>query len=247
MANERLDRLLVSSGLVRSRGRARQLITGGAVHVDGRAVLKPHLEVSSQCNIVVNAEPERYVSRGGFKLEKALHTFQVSVQGEVCLDVGASTGGFTDCLLQFGAAQVVAIDAGHGQMDASLRSDSRVVLYEKVNARTLPEAVASCVFGGIVVDVSFISLELIVPALISSAGTTCWMILLIKPQFEVGPEKVGKGGLVRNESHRREAVEKIMTCVSRLNGWTLMGVIDSPLAGGDGNQEYLLCAKKSAV
>ena len=246
MTNERLDRKLVAAGLARSRGRARELILAGAVSVDGKTVCKTHQEVSGQSRIEVDAQPQRFVSRGGFKLERALQHFQVTVTGAICLDVGASTGGFTDCLLQHGATRVVAIDAGHGQMDECLRSNPRVELHEKINARHLPDSVPSGTFDIIVVDVSFISLELVVPALLRCAGANCWMILLVKPQFEVGREKVGKGGVVREESHRRGALEKIMTCVSQLNGWTLNGVIDSPLAGGDGNQEYLLCIKKSA-
>ncbi len=242
----RLDLLLVDRGLFDSREKAQRAVLAGAVHVAGQVVDKPGTKVPDDCLLETKAK-ERYVSRGGTKLERALAHFQIDPTGTVCLDIGASTGGFTDCLLQHGASRVYAYDVGHSQLDWKIRSDPRVVVREKINARylqpgDLPEPVSLCV-----VDVSFISLTLILPpaagvlAAGRMAGPTT-IIALIKPQFELERSAVGRGGIVRDaESHLR-AVEKIRLFVENaLPGWRWTGVVDSPILGTEGNKEFLAC------
>ncbi|MCS6773358.1 MAG: TlyA family RNA methyltransferase [Anaerolineae bacterium] len=232
----RLDMLMVARGLVESRDWAQRLIRAGEVRVNGQVVDQPARRVEETAEVTIE-KPPRYVSRGGFKLEAALDHFCVNPAGWVCADVGSSTGGFTDCLLQRGAARVYAIDVGANQLHWRLRQDARVVLMEKVNARyleALPEPVDLAV-----VDVSFISLTLILPKVFGwvrqGAGQ---VIALIKPQFEAGREYVSKGGIVRDPAVHQRVVKAITTFAAE-RGWRAQGVIPSPITGSEGNVEFL--------
>ena len=233
---ERLDVLLVERGLAETRARARAAIMAGEVRVNGERVDKAGTPVLRDAQIEVTA-PMPYVSRGGFKLAGALDAFGVPVAGRVCADVGACTGGFTDVLLQRGAARVYAIDVGQGQLDWKLRQDVRVVVLERTNARyveSLPEPVEL-----VVIDVSFISLRIILPAVAQWLGPAADVIALIKPQFEAGPESVGKGGIVRDAAVRRRVLADVLGWASAHN-WGVGGLVRSSLVGGDGNVEYLV-------
>ena len=242
----RLDILLVERGLAPSRERAQAMILAGRVLVNEQKLEKPGHAVPEDCNVRLLGTEPRYVSRGGLKLEAALAHWKIAVQGAVCMDVGASTGGFTDCLLQHGAAGVVAIDTGYGQIDARLRADSRVRLLEKTNARYLePEQVPEPV-ELVAMDVSFISATQVLPAVVRAAfGEKSTprreLVLLVKPQFEVGREQVGKGGIVRSEETRLAAVDRVREAVAELGGRQIE-VIDSPILGTEGNREFLLHA-----
>jgi 23S rRNA (cytidine1920-2'-O)/16S rRNA (cytidine1409-2'-O)-methyltransferase len=241
----RLDKLLVDRGLS-SRERAQALILAGKVLVNGQKVEKAGAAVESDSEIRLLGEDLKYVSRGGLKLERALDHWNVDVVGKICLDVGASTGGFTDCLLQHGAARVVAVDTGYGQMDFRLRQDARVRLLEKTNARYLtPEQIGEAI-DLVVMDVSFISATLVLPAVINAAFPESKenksMIILVKPQFEAGREFVGKGGIVRDEKAQTAAVEKVRQSVISLGAATT-DVIESPILGAEGNREFLLFTK----
>jgi 23S rRNA (cytidine1920-2'-O)/16S rRNA (cytidine1409-2'-O)-methyltransferase len=239
---QRLDLLLVARGLCESREKAQRAIMAGAVRVGERLVDKPGTRVAEDAAITVKSS-DRYVGRGGLKLEAALREFGIDPTGATCLDIGASTGGFTDCLLQHGAAKVYAIDVGHSQLDWKIRSDPRVVVREKLNARFLsradiPEEIAICV-----IDVSFISLTLILPPaceLMSSGGV---IVPLIKPQFELRKSEVGKGGVVRDAELHARTVEKIRAFVTGTLGWIWSGCIESPILGGTGNKEFLACLR----
>lgn len=241
----RLDKLLVDRGLS-SRERAQALILAGKVLVNGQKIEKAGAAVESDSEIRLLGEDLKYVSRGGLKLQKALDHWNMNVAGKICLDVGASTGGFTDCLLQRGAARVVAVDTGYGQMDFRLRQDSRVRLLEKTNARYLTREQVDDAIDLVVMDVSFISATLVLPAVVNAAfpeskdGKS--MIVLVKPQFEAGREFVGKGGIVRDENAQAAAVEKVKQAVISLGAATT-DVIDSPILGAEGNREFLLYAK----
>lgn len=232
---ERLDMLLVERGLASSREMARRMIMAGEVRVDGEVRTKPGMRVAQDAVINVQQMP-RFVSRGGEKLAAALDVFPVEVRGRVCADVGASTGGFTDCLLQAGAARVYAIDVGYGQLDYRLRSDPRVVVMERTNARYL-ERLAEPV-SLVVADVSFISLRYLFPVVRGWLTLPADLILLIKPQFEAGREQVGKGGVVRDpQVHRRVLVEVLEA--AQAAGFAVCGLIRSPLRGPAGNVEFL--------
>jgi 23S rRNA (cytidine1920-2'-O)/16S rRNA (cytidine1409-2'-O)-methyltransferase len=239
MPRARLDLLLVARGLAATREKAQAMILSGAVSVDGRRVDKAGAPVDEGAEIAVAGPPHPYVSRGGVKLEAALEHFGLDPAGRVCLDVGASTGGFTDCLIQRAAARVYAIDVGYGQLDAKLRSDPRVVVREKVNARTLsredvPETVALAA-----IDVSFISLRLILPAVVPLVAAGGAVVVLVKPQFEAGRAEVGKGGIVRSEEVRARVVSEI-AAFGRGIGLEPIGAIPSPIRGAHGNEEFLL-------
>ncbi|MBO4979044.1 MAG: TlyA family RNA methyltransferase [Clostridia bacterium] len=240
----RLDVYLAEQGYADSRTRARGLIEEGAVTLDGRTALKASMGVDETVAHTVTVEnTQKYVGRGGLKLEKALEVFSVRVDGAVALDVGASTGGFTDCLLQNGAARVYAVDAGEGQLAKKLLQDGRVVNMEKYNARNLsctdfpvPPDVA-------VMDVSFISQTLILPALSGVLGEGGVLISLIKPQFEAGRGAIGKNGIVRNASDRRLAMERVLDAAAAC-GLSCFGLDISPILGGDGNTEYIAAFRK---
>jgi 23S rRNA (cytidine1920-2'-O)/16S rRNA (cytidine1409-2'-O)-methyltransferase len=244
-AKVRLDKLLVERGLAASRERAHALVLAGKVLVGEQKVEKAGALVDPAADVRILGEDLKYVSRGGVKLERALAHWQIDVRSRVCMDVGASTGGFTDCLLQHGAARVIAIDTGYGQIALGLRQDPRVRLLERTNARYLkPEDVGETV-DLVAVDVSFISATLVLPAVIRTAraGTRCRLelVVLVKPQFEVGREAVGKGGIVRDTQAQRDAVEKVRRAVIEL-GATQTDFIDSPILGAEGNREFLLHA-----
>jgi 23S rRNA (cytidine1920-2'-O)/16S rRNA (cytidine1409-2'-O)-methyltransferase len=248
----RLDKLLVDRGLTPSRERAQSLIIAGKVLVNEQKIEKAGASIDSGSTLRLLGEDLRYVSRGGLKLEKALEHWRIDLQGKVCLDIGASTGGFSDCLLQHGAAKVIAVDTGYGQMDFGLRNDPRVRLLEKTNARYLaPDDVGEPV-DFIAMDVSFISATLVLPAVIravsayprssSNPNLAEQIVVLVKPQFEAGRELVGKGGIVRDESAQRAAVTRVETALVEL-GCTHAEWIESPILGGEGNREFLLHAE----
>jgi 23S rRNA (cytidine1920-2'-O)/16S rRNA (cytidine1409-2'-O)-methyltransferase len=241
---QRLDKLLFERGLAASRERAQALILAGKVLVDGQKISKAGTGVEPEAEIRLLGEDLRYVSRGGLKLEKALEHWQVDVSKKVCLDVGTSTGGFTDCLLQHGAAKVIAVDTGQGQVDYNLRQDPRVRLLEKTNARYLtPEQVGE-IIDFIAMDVSFISATLVLPAVFAAAFPRLdrqgrQIVVLVKPQFEAGREFVGKGGIVRDEAAQRAAVEKVRATLVE-EGCVQTDAIESPIRGAGGNREFLL-------
>jgi len=236
---QRLDLLLVERGLCPTRQRAQAQIMAGNILVNDVPAKKAGEKVATDAQIRVRGQDHPYVSRGGLKLEAALKAFGINPEGKCCLDVGASTGGFTHVLLLSGAQKVFAIDAGHNQMDWSIRSDPRVVCLEKTNARNLEFELIGQRVDIIVMDVSFISIEKIIPALLAfdCPGATDW-VTLIKPQFEVGKEKVGKGGIVTSDEDRQAVVARI-TEFARGHGLERAGLIDSPITGSDGNREYL--------
>lgn len=245
----RLDKFLVERGLVPSRERAQALILAGRVLVNEQKVEKPGAAVAEDAAVRLLGEEMPYVSRGGLKLEAALAHWQVDVNGRACADVGASTGGFTDCLLQHGAAAVLAIDTGYGQIAHKLRVDPRVRLLERTNARNLkPEQVTSLVtfiavpITFLAMDVSFISATLVLPAVVRAMPLLTEMVVLVKPQFEAGREHVGKGGIVRDPNAHRLAVERVRAAVAELGG-TEIEVMDSPVLGAEGNREFLLHAR----
>ena len=238
----RIDKLLLDHGYFESRERAQRSILAGQVLVEEIVVDKPGTLVRSNAAVRVIAE-EKYVGRGGYKLEAALDHFGINPIGLVCLDVGASTGGFTDCLLQRGAGRVIAIDVGHNQLAWKIRADERVDAREGVNARNLsPELIGTQVQLA-TVDVSFISLTLILPPMFSCVQEGGAVIALIKPQFELEPSLVGKGGIVRDEQARLRSVSKIRDCVVGQLDREWIGVIDSPITGAKGNREFLACLR----
>lgn len=235
----RLDRLLVQKGLVPGRDKARALIMAGAVQVEGVRVDKAGRLVSPTAAVTVSADPNPYASRGGLKLEAALRQFGITLEGLTVMDVGASTGGFTDCLLRHGAERVISVDVGYGQLAWPLRNDPRVVVMERTNIRHLKPEELRFPVQGATVDVSFISLKLVVPVLSRLLTPHAFLVLLIKPQFEVGKGLVGKGGVVRDPDLQQRVVEEIAAhCQGE--GWSLQGVIPSPLLGPKGNREFLM-------
>lgn len=237
---KRLDLLLVERGLAPTREKAQALILSGQVLVEDHPATKAGQAYPLESEIRIRGEALPFVSRGGLKLSAALKDFKITAAGKVCLDIGASTGGFTDVLLQDGAEKVFAVDVGHNQMDWKIRQDDRVVCIEKTNARSMTFETVGRSVELIVVDVSFISLEKIVPNLIQFATDKTDWITLIKPQFEVGREKVGKGGIVRSHEDRNEVIERLKTSFETL-GLHCCGLIESPITGTEGNIEYLAC------
>jgi len=242
----RLDKLIVDRGLAASRERAQALILAGNVLVDDQKLEKAGVQVNEESVIRLLGEDLKYVSRGGLKLERALEHWKINVTGQVCLDVGASTGGFTDCLLQHGAARVIAVDTGYGQLDFRLRRDVRVRLLEKTNARYLTKEAIGDTADLIVMDVSFISATLVLPAVVAAAFPELpedrrgrQIVVLVKPQFEAGREAVGKGGIVRDENAQMAAVDRVKIAVQGL-GAMQTDVIESPILGAEGNREFLL-------
>jgi 23S rRNA (cytidine1920-2'-O)/16S rRNA (cytidine1409-2'-O)-methyltransferase len=247
-AKTRLDIVLVERGLAASRERARALILAGRVLVREQKVDKPGTSVSADAPIRMLGRDLKYVSRGGLKLEAALEHWKIVASGRGCLDVGASTGGFTDCLLQSGAAQVTAVDTGFGQIAMKLRNDARVRLLERTNARLLePGALAGSGDGLpltlLVMDVSFISATLLLKPVFEAAPTLVEAVILVKPQFEAGREHVGKGGIVRDPEAHQLAIRKVTSCVQGL-GWEAVETIPSPITGMEGNHEFLLYARR---
>jgi 23S rRNA (cytidine1920-2'-O)/16S rRNA (cytidine1409-2'-O)-methyltransferase len=242
----RLDKLLLDRGLAPSRERAQALILAGKVLVNEQKLEKAGSQVESDAIIRLLGADLKYVSRGGLKLERALEHWNIDVKEKVCLDVGASTGGFTDCLLQHGAARVIAIDTGHGQMDFNLRRAPRVRLLEKVNARYVTKEAIGEKVSLIVIDVAFISATLVLPPVINAAFPESagerrgrQVIVLVKPQFEAGRKMVGKGGIVRDENAQHAAVEKVKQALLDL-AFVRIDYIESPILGAEGNREFLL-------
>ena len=237
-AKERLDVMLVSRGLAPTREKAARLIMAGHVEVDGRRADKAGALVDESAPVAVAAQ-QKFVSRGGDKLAPVLDAFGVSPRGRICLDIGASTGGFTQCLLERGASRVYAVDAGHGQLDAGLRVDGRVVVMEKTNARHLVAAAFPDPPDLVTVDVSFISLEKVLPAVYRVLAPAGEAVALVKPQFEVGKGLVGKGGVVRDPAYHHAVVSRVAR-FAVLHGWHVRGVAASPLRGPKGNREFFL-------
>jgi len=237
----RLDRFLVERGIAESRERGQAMILAGKVLVNGQKVEKAGALVPEEADIRILGEPMPYVSRGGLKLEAALREFKITVTGRTAMDVGASTGGFTDCLLQHGCRNVYAVDVGYGQLAWKLRQDPRVISLERTNIREINSALIPEPIDIAVIDASFISLEKVIPPVLPFLAHDSEIIALIKPQFEVGKGRVGKGGIVRDETARKAVVERIVEFV-REQGLEVKGVIPSPITGQDGNIEYLLYA-----
>jgi 23S rRNA (cytidine1920-2'-O)/16S rRNA (cytidine1409-2'-O)-methyltransferase len=242
----RLDQLLVERGLVESRTRAQAVIMAGLVSIAGRRADKAGAMVAADAEIAVKGKEHPYVSRGGLKLAAALDRFAIDPTGLVCLDVGASTGGFTDVLLRRGAAKVYAVDVGHGQLAWSLRNDPRVVVLERINARHLTREQVPEAPGLIVCDASFIGLETVLPAPLALAAPEAALVALIKPQFEVGPAHVGKGGIVRDDALHQQVCDRITAWLAAQPGWSVLGVAPSPIEGADGNREFLIAGRRGA-
>ena len=245
MAKTRLDQLLVDRGLAESRARAQSLILAGKVFSGEVRVEKPGQSLRADAALEVRGADHPWVSRGGLKLAHALTHFGLDPAGRTCIDVGASTGGFTDVLLHGGAARVYAVDVGHGQLAWKLRNDPRVVVLERVNARYLDAASVPEPVGAVVCDASFIGLATVLPAPLSLAAPGAWAVALIKPQFEAGPGAVGKGGVVRDPAIHRAVQSKVQDWWSALPGWTVLGITESPITGPEGNREFLIAARRS--
>ncbi len=240
----RIDKLLVDRGLVPSRERAQAMIIAGKVLANDQKIEKPGTPVHADVAIRLLGEDLRYVSRGGLKLERALQQWNIDVRERVCMDVGASTGGFTDCLLQHGAARVIAIDTGYGQIDMRLRNDPRVRLLENTNARYLRREDIAEPVELVTMDVSFISATIVLPAVMEAAGEKLSaLIVLVKPQFEAGKDAVGKGGIVRDAAAQQASVKKVKDALHAM-GWPDTDVIESPILGAEGNREFLLYARR---
>jgi len=240
----RLDVALVERGLADSRAKAQALVLAGVVYSGERRLDKPGLSIAGDLPIELRGQDHPWVSRGGLKLAHALDHFAIDPAGGTWLDVGASTGGFTDVLLARGAAKVYAVDVGHGQLAWKLRQDPRVVVLERTNARHLSHADIPDAVDGIVCDASFIGLEVILPAPLVLAAPAARLVALIKPQFEVGPAQVGKGGIVRDPDLHREVCARIADWLGRQPGWAVLGITDSPITGADGNREFLIAANR---
>lgn len=243
---ERLDVLLVQQGLANSRELAKAYIMAGNVYVDGQKEDKAGTKVAVTAKLEVKGNQMKYVSRGGYKLEKAMDVFGIRLDGKICLDIGASTGGFTDCMLQNGASKVYAIDVGYGQFAWKLRNDERVVCLEKTNVRYVTHEQVPDEGDFASIDVSFISLTKVLPAVLGVLGEKGQLVCLIKPQFEAGREKVGKKGVVRDSSVHREVIEMIVEYV-RTQSLGILGLDFSPIKGPEGNIEYLIYLDKSQI
>ena len=244
----RLDAVLVDRGLVGSRERARALILAGHVRVNGHPVTKAGAPVPAGADVTVEGPEHPYVGRGGIKLAHALDAFGISVEGRIALDIGASTGGFTDALLQGGAARVVALDVGHGQLDWKIRSDARVIVLERVNARTLtPDQLPADArrFDVVTIDVSFISLRHILPVVPALLLPSADIVALVKPQFEAGRDDVGKGGIVRDPLVQQRVIQDVTGAADRI-GLARMALVESPITGMEGNREFLMHLRTAA-
>ena len=242
---ERIDKLLLARGLAKSRHQAQALLLSGAVLVDEQLIDKPGIRIDLESTLRLKSPTPIYVSRGGQKLEHVLISQKLKVQDNVCLDIGSSTGGFTDCLLQHGASKVYALDVGHNQLDWKLRNDPRVISLEGVNARYLKFEVIGETVDLITLDVSFISLSLILPVLCSFEKSDTLIVCLVKPQFELGRKLVGKGGIVRDPKNHQLAITTISDCAQKL-GYRLLEVIASPILGAEGNREFFLVLDRSS-
>jgi 23S rRNA (cytidine1920-2'-O)/16S rRNA (cytidine1409-2'-O)-methyltransferase len=245
MPKIRVDVLLVDRGLVESRSRAQALIMAGAVYTGTERISKPGQTLADDAPLEVKGRDHPWVSRGGLKLDHALKQFDVDLTGNVVLDVGASTGGFTDVALHRGAVRVYAVDVGHGQLAWSLRQDPRVVVLEKTNARHLTAAEIPEPVDAVVCDASFIGLQTVLPAPMALAAPGAILIALIKPQFEVGKGQVGKGGVVRDPALHEEVCARIRGWLDAEPGWSVVGLTESPITGPEGNKEFLIAARRA--
>jgi len=243
---QRADQVLVERGLAESRARAQALILAGLVYAGARRVEKAGESIADPASLQVRGRDHPWVSRGGIKLAHALDHFAVDPAGLAALDIGASTGGFTDVLVARGAARVHAVDVGHGQLAWTLRQDPRVVVHERRNARHLTRTHIAEPIDLIVCDASFIGLATVLPAALALAASEAQLIALIKPQFEAGPEHVGKGGVVRDPEVHRMVCERIASWIGDQSGWRVAGVVESPIRGPEGNREFLLYARRGA-
>ncbi len=242
---KRLDELLVEQGHVATRSRARDAIVRGLVRVDGEVVTKPGASTPAAARLTVAPEAGTgYVSRGALKLVAALDAFGFDPAGRICLDAGASTGGFTEVLLERGASRIYAVDVGKGQLHPRVASRIEVTSLEGQDVRSLDRSLIGEAMTAIVADVSFISLEKVLPGLLTFAAPGCWVVALVKPQFEVGRDAIGKGGIVKDESARAAAVAAIETLIATVPDWHVAGIIQSPIQGGSGNIEYLIGARR---
>ncbi|MHA1113425.1 MAG: TlyA family RNA methyltransferase [Alphaproteobacteria bacterium] len=244
-ARTRLDQALVDRGLAENRTRAQALVMAGRVYSGERRLDKPGQQIAEDMAVRVRDSGRTYVSRGGEKLAHALTHFGIDVAGAVALDIGASTGGFTDVLLRAGAARVHAVDVGHGQLDWSLREDARVIVLERTNARRLGVAQVPDPVDIVTCDASFIGLEVILPAPLALAGPGAWLVALIKPQFEVGKGRVGKGGVVRDPALHDEVCARVRDWLDGLPGWRVVGIAESPILGPKGNKEFLIAERRT--
>jgi 23S rRNA (cytidine1920-2'-O)/16S rRNA (cytidine1409-2'-O)-methyltransferase len=240
----RLDQMLVERGLADSRAKAQAAIMAGLVFSGEKRLDKPGVTLAADTPIELRGKPHPWVSRGGVKLAHAIEHFSLKAEGRTAIDVGASTGGFTDVLLHHGASKVFAVDVGEGQLDWKLRTDERVVVLEKTNARHLTAEIIPGVIDCVVCDASFIGLQIVLPAALSLARPGAWAVALIKPQFEVGRTRVGKGGVVRDPALHDEVCAIIHDWWSGLPGWRVLGIEPSPILGPEGNREFLIAAEK---
>ena len=243
MPKRRADQLLVDRGLVESRTRAQALILAGKVWSGDRRVAKAGDPLPEDAPLQVRGQDHPWVSRGGLKLDHAVQAFALRPEGLTCLDVGASTGGFTNVLLHHGAARVHAVDVGHGQLAWSLRTDPRVIVHERTNARYLTAEQVPDPVQALVCDASFIGLQTLLPAPLALCAPGAWAVALIKPQFEAGPNQVGKGGVVRDGGIHRAVCARVRDWWAALPGWTVLGIADSPITGPEGNKEFLIAAR----
>jgi 23S rRNA (cytidine1920-2'-O)/16S rRNA (cytidine1409-2'-O)-methyltransferase len=238
----RLDAALVARGLTSTRARARDLIQRGFVSRDGAVCLKPAANTQSTQSVALSALAPAYVSRGAEKLAHALAVFEFSATGRIALDIGASTGGFTEVLLEAGVARVFAVDVGHGQLNARIATDQRVTVLENTDARALDVTLVPDPITAIVADVSFISLSKAMPAALRLASRDAWLVALIKPQFEVGPNHIARGGIVRDAAAVQGCICDVEAWIARQPGWSTTGIVPSPILGGSGNAEFLIGA-----
>jgi 23S rRNA (cytidine1920-2'-O)/16S rRNA (cytidine1409-2'-O)-methyltransferase len=240
----RADQLLVDRGLAESRSRAQALILAGKVFSGDRRIAKAGDTLAPEASLEVRGQDHPWVSRGGLKLDHALHHFGLSPVARICLDIGASTGGFTDVLLANGAAKVHAVDVGHGQLAWKLRTDPRVVVHERTNARYLNQEAIVDPIGALVCDASFIGLKTVLPAPLVLCAPGAWAVALIKPQFEAGPDAVGSKGVVRDPAVHQAVCDRIHAWWATLPGWAILGIIESPITGPEGNREFLIAATR---
>lgn len=244
MRGQRADLLLLQRGLAESRSRAQALILAGLVYAGERRIEKPGETLAADSALTLRGRDHPWVSRGGVKLAHALTHFGLSAAGRLCLDIGASTGGFVDVLLAHGARRVHAVDVGHGQLAWKLRTDSRVVVHEGTNARWLSRAEIPEPVEALTCDTSFIGLQTVLPAGLALAGPGAWAVALIKPQFEVGPQAVRRGGVVRDPAAHREVCARVATWWAEQAGWRVLGITESPIEGPAGNREFLIAAER---
>ena len=243
---KRIDQLLVEKGLAETRSKAQALVIAGLVYVATKRIDKSSAAFTDDVVIEVKGKDHPYVSRGGVKLAAALEQFNIIPTGWICLDVGASTGGFTDVLLRNGAKKIYAVDVGHNQLAYSLRENPAVVVMEKTNARILDATLIPEAPDMVVCDASFISLKIALPAALNLAKSSAWLVALIKPQFEVGKDLVGKGGIVRDPQLHTKVCDDIQAWLSDKMKWTIIGICESPITGAEGNKEFLIAARKPA-